>query len=30
MLKGKKVDSNDGKDVGEIKEVSQDFLRLEK
>ena len=30
MLKGKKVKSNDGKDVGEIKEVSQNFLRLEK
>ena len=30
MLKGKKVKSNDGKDIGEIKEVSQNFLRLEK
>jgi hypothetical protein len=30
MLKGKKVKSNDGKDVGKIKEVSQNFLRLEK
>src|ERR671938_2081771 len=30
MLKGKKVKSNDGKDVGEIKEVTQNFLRLEK
>ena len=30
MLKGKKVKSNDGKGVGEIKEVSQNFLRLEK
>jgi len=30
MLKGKKVTSNDVKDVGEIKEVSQNFLRLEK
>src|SRR5437899_13010040 len=30
MLKGKKVKSNDGKDLGEIKEVSQNFLRLEK
>jgi hypothetical protein len=30
MLKGKKVKSNDGKDVGEIKEISQNFLRLEK
>jgi hypothetical protein len=30
MLKGKKVKSNDGKDVGEINEVSQNVLRLEK
>jgi hypothetical protein len=30
MLKGKKVKSNDGKEVGEIKEVSQNFLRIEK
>ena len=30
MLKGKKVKSNDGKDVGEIKEISQNFLRVEK
>jgi len=30
MLKGKNVKSNDGKDVGEIKEVSENFLRLEK
>ncbi len=30
MLKGKKVKSNDGKDVGEIKEISLNFLRLEK
>ena len=30
MLKGKEVKSNDGKDMGEIKEVSQNFLRLEK
>ncbi|MFZ0647479.1 MAG: hypothetical protein WAM27_04580 [Nitrososphaeraceae archaeon] len=30
MLKGKKVKSNDGKDVGEIKEISQNFLRIEK
>ena len=30
MLKGKKVKSNDGKDVGDIKEVAQNFLRLEK
>jgi hypothetical protein len=30
MLKGKKVKTNDGKDVGEIKEISQNFLRIEK
>jgi hypothetical protein len=30
LLKGKKVKSNDGKDVGDIKEVAQNFLRLEK
>jgi hypothetical protein len=30
MLKSKKVKSNDGKNVGEIKEVSQNFLCLEK
>ena len=30
MLKGKKVKTNDGKDVGEIKEISQSFLRVEK
>ena len=30
MLKGKKVKSNDGKEVGDIKEVSQNFLWLEK
>ena len=30
MLKGNKVKSNDGKDVGEINEVSQNVLRLEK
>ena len=29
-IKGKKVKSNDGKDLGEIKEISQNFLRLEK
>jgi len=29
-IKGNKVKSNDGKDLGEIKEVSQNFLRLEK
>ncbi len=30
MLKGKKVKTNDGKDAGEIKEISQNFLRIEK
>jgi hypothetical protein len=30
MLKGKKVKSNDGKEVGQIKEISHNFLRLEK
>jgi hypothetical protein len=30
QLKGKKVRTNDGKDVGEIKEISQNHLRLEK
>jgi hypothetical protein len=30
QLKEKKVKTNDGKDVGEIKEVSQNHLRLEK
>jgi len=30
MLKGKKVKTNNGKDVGEIKEISQNFLRIEK
>jgi hypothetical protein len=30
MLKGKKVKTNDGKDVGEIKEISQNYLRIEK
>jgi hypothetical protein len=30
MLKGKKVKTNDGKDVGEIKEISQNFIRIEK
>jgi hypothetical protein len=29
QLKGKKVKTNDGKDVGEISEVSQNHLRLE-
>ena len=30
QLKGKKVKTNDGKDVGEINEISQNHLRLEK
>jgi hypothetical protein len=30
QLKGKKVKTNDGQEVGEIKEVSQNYLRLEK
>jgi len=30
MLKNKKVKTNDGKTVGEIKEISQNYLRLEK
>jgi sporulation protein YlmC with PRC-barrel domain len=30
MLKEKKVKTNDGKDIGEIKQVSQNFLCLEK
>jgi hypothetical protein len=30
QLKEKKVKTNDGKDVGEIKEISQNHLRLEK
>ena len=30
MLKGKEVKTNDGKDVGEIKEISQNFIRIEK
>src|SRR5579884_489079 len=29
-LKGKKVKSNDGEDLGEIKEISQNYIRLEK
>jgi hypothetical protein len=29
-LKGKKVKSNDGKDVGEIKEISLNHLRIQK
>jgi hypothetical protein len=30
QLKGKKVKTNDGQDLGEIKEVTQDYVRLEK
>jgi hypothetical protein len=30
MLKGKKVITNDGKDIGEIKDVSDNYIRLEK
>ena len=30
ILKGKKVKTNDGKDLGEIKEISENFLRLQK
>ncbi|MDQ3717618.1 MAG: hypothetical protein M3298_01645 [Thermoproteota archaeon] len=30
QLKGKKVKTNDGHDVGEIKEVTQNYIRLEK
>jgi hypothetical protein len=30
QLKGKKVKSNDGKELGEIKEVSQNYVRIEK
>ena len=30
QLKGKKVKTNDGKDLGEIKEVSENYVRLEK
>jgi hypothetical protein len=30
MVKGKKVTTNDGEDVGEIKEISQNFIRIEK
>jgi hypothetical protein len=30
QLKGSKVKTNDGKDVGEINEISQNHLRLEK
>jgi hypothetical protein len=30
MLKGKKVITNDGKEMGEIKEISDNYIRLEK
>jgi hypothetical protein len=30
QLKGKKVKTNDGHDVGEIKEVTQNYIRVEK
>ena len=30
QLKGKKVKGNDGKEIGEIKEISQNYLRVEK
>jgi hypothetical protein len=30
QLKGKKVKTNDGKDLGEVKEVSENYVRLEK
>jgi hypothetical protein len=30
QLKGKKVKSNDGKELGEIKEVSQNYMRIER
>ncbi|MGN6633679.1 MAG: PRC-barrel domain-containing protein, partial [Nitrososphaeraceae archaeon] len=30
MLKGKKVITNDGKDIGEIKDISDNYIRLEK
>src|ERR671914_517790 len=30
QLKGKEVKTHDGKDIGEIKEISQHYLRLEK
>ena len=30
QLKGKKVKSNDGKDLGEIKDVSQNYIRVER
>ena len=30
VLKGKKVKTNDGKELGEIKEFSQNYVRVEK
>jgi sporulation protein YlmC with PRC-barrel domain len=30
MLKGKKVITNDGKDIGEIKDISDNYIHLEK
>ena len=30
MLKGKEVMTNDGKNLGEIKEFSQNYVRVEK
>jgi hypothetical protein len=30
ILKGKEIKTNDGNDVGEIKEISQNYLRVEK
>ena len=30
QLKGKKVKTNDGKDLGEIKDVTESYIRLEK
>ncbi|MGB0025274.1 MAG: hypothetical protein WBP64_00410, partial [Nitrososphaeraceae archaeon] len=30
MLKDKKVITNDGKEIGEIKEISDNYIRLEK
>ena len=30
MLKDKKVITNDGKDIGEIKDISDNYIRLEK
>ena len=30
LLKGKKVKSNDGKDLGDLDKISQNYIRLEK